>query len=92
VFCAAFRYDASGKSGHASTPEQLDAVMHDIGSDQARYEAMLAWKQRKVRHQQWDGMTSQNVPATASKSRAGAWFWQLEEFKLTSIIRLHLCS
>jgi hypothetical protein len=26
--------------------------MHEIGSDKARYEAMVAWKHRKVRHQQ----------------------------------------
>jgi hypothetical protein len=48
-FCAAARYDASGKTGHASTPEQLAAVVHDIGSDKAKYEAMLAWKHRKVK-------------------------------------------
>jgi hypothetical protein len=51
-FLAACSYDASGKSGNASTPEQLDALLHEIGSDKARYEAMLAWKQRKVRHHQ----------------------------------------
>lgn len=44
----ACRYDATGKSGHASSPEQLDAVMHEIGNDKKRYDAMLAWKTRKV--------------------------------------------
>lgn len=41
------RYDQKG-AGNASTPEQLDALMHEIGSDRARYEAMVAWKSRKV--------------------------------------------
>jgi hypothetical protein len=41
------RFDTSG-AGDASTPEQLDALMHEIGSNKQRYEAMLAWKHRKV--------------------------------------------
>lgn len=44
-------YDPSGKSGHASTPEQLNDVLHEIGSDKARYEAMMAWKHRKLEDQ-----------------------------------------
>lgn len=40
-------YDPSGK-GNASTPEELDQLMHDIGTDKERYEAMLQWKYRKV--------------------------------------------
>lgn len=42
------RYDPTGAAGNASTPEQLDTIMHAIGSDQQRYESMLTWKQRKV--------------------------------------------
>ena len=40
-------YDPKG-DGDASTPEELDNLMHEIGSDQKRYEAMLQWKYRKV--------------------------------------------
>lgn len=43
-FC---RFDFEG-NGHASTPQELDDVMHAIGSDKQRYEAMLAWRYRKV--------------------------------------------
>jgi hypothetical protein len=35
--------------GNASTVEQLDALMHEIGSSKERYEKMLAWKHKKVR-------------------------------------------
>lgn len=40
-------YDPLG-GGNVSTPEELDQLMHAIGSDQRRYEAMLQWKYRKV--------------------------------------------
>ena len=33
-----------GPGGNATTPKELDALMHAIGSDKARYEAMVAWK------------------------------------------------
>jgi hypothetical protein len=35
--------------GNASTVQQLDALMHEIGSNKQRYEKMLAWKHKKVR-------------------------------------------
>jgi hypothetical protein len=34
--------------GNASTVEELDAMMHEIGSNKERYEKMLAWKHKKV--------------------------------------------
>ncbi len=34
--------------GDASTPEELDALMHAIGTNKTRYEEMVAWKMRKV--------------------------------------------
>jgi hypothetical protein len=34
--------------GNASTVEELDALMHEIGSNKERYEKMLAWKHKKV--------------------------------------------
>uniref|UniRef100_A0A383W9Z5 Fucosyltransferase n=1 Tax=Tetradesmus obliquus TaxID=3088 RepID=A0A383W9Z5_TETOB len=43
-------YDPKGK-GNASTVEQLDALMHEIGSNKERYEKMLAWKHKKVEEQ-----------------------------------------
>ncbi|KAF6258523.1 hypothetical protein COO60DRAFT_1691955 [Scenedesmus sp. NREL 46B-D3] len=43
-------FDPQGK-GNASTVEQLDALMHEIGSSKGRYEKMLAWKHRKVEEQ-----------------------------------------
>ncbi|WIA21264.1 hypothetical protein OEZ85_000499 [Tetradesmus obliquus] len=43
-------YDPKGK-GSASTVEQLDALMHEIGSNKERYEKMLAWKHKKVEEQ-----------------------------------------
>lgn len=43
-------YDPAGK-GNASTPTELDALMHEIGSDKARYEAMVAWKHKKPEEQ-----------------------------------------
>jgi hypothetical protein len=42
-----FRYDPAG-SGHAASPEELDAVLHHIGSNKPAYEAMLAWKHSRV--------------------------------------------
>lgn len=42
------RFDPAG-NGNASTPEELDDVMHQIGSDKQRYESMLAWKHTPVR-------------------------------------------
>jgi hypothetical protein len=41
------RYDPAG-SGHAASPEELDAVLHEIGSNKTAYEAMLAWKHSRV--------------------------------------------
>jgi hypothetical protein len=66
LLCNLRRYDRSGKTGHASTPEQLDAVMHEIGSDKQRYEAMLAWKTRKVRPSAWrpSGLATQCLAGT----------------------------
>lgn len=46
VLCS---YDPSGRSGHASTPKELDAVMHAIGSSKELYESRMAWKHRQVR-------------------------------------------
>lgn len=40
-------YDADGK-GNVSTPEQLDELLYEIGSNKERYEAMIAWKYKKV--------------------------------------------
>lgn len=40
-------YDPKGK-GNASTPEELDALLHSIGSNKTRYEEMVAWKSKKV--------------------------------------------
>lgn len=48
-FCVC-SYDPQGNSGHASTPEQLDDIMHRIGSDKGQYEAMVAWKAQRVSH------------------------------------------
>jgi hypothetical protein len=41
------RYD-SGGGGDASTPVELDALMHSIGSNRTRYEQQLAWKRTQV--------------------------------------------
>jgi Glycosyltransferase family 10 (fucosyltransferase) C-term len=41
-------YDPSG-GGDAATPEALAALLAKIGSDQQRYEAMMAWHGRAVR-------------------------------------------
>lgn len=41
-------YDPKG-FGDVSTPQELDNLMHQIGSSKERYEAMLAWKYKQVR-------------------------------------------
>jgi hypothetical protein len=45
--CWCCRFDPAG-GGDAATPEELDELMHTIGSDKRRYESMGAWKHRKV--------------------------------------------
>jgi hypothetical protein len=40
-------YEPGGK-GNASSPQQLYALLQDIGSSRERYEGMLAWRKRKV--------------------------------------------
>jgi hypothetical protein len=40
-------YDPGG-SGNASSPQQLYALLQDIGSSRERYEGKLAWQKRKV--------------------------------------------
>lgn len=40
-------YDPSGHS-NASTPEELDALLGEIGGDKTRYEAMLGWRKAPV--------------------------------------------
>jgi hypothetical protein len=40
-------YDPGGK-GNASSPQQLYALLQDIGSSRERYEGMLAWQKHKV--------------------------------------------
>lgn len=41
-------YDSKGK-GNVSTPQELDDLMHEIGSSKDKYETMLSWKYTKVR-------------------------------------------
>jgi hypothetical protein len=40
--------------------EQLDALMHEIGSNKERYEKMLAWKHKKVRSR-WQLLSAQHA-------------------------------
>lgn len=56
------RYDPLG-AGDAASPEHLDVLLHDIGSNQSRFEAMLAWKHLKV----------SNPLDRAQHARAAAW-------------------
>lgn len=45
-------YDPQG-GDDASSPEALDALLHSIGSNQTKYEEMVAWKARKVSGVVW---------------------------------------
>lgn len=59
-------FDPSG-GGDASTPEELDALLHQIGSDRQRYESMTAWRYRKVGRLRFD------LFAAASDAARVAW-------------------
>lgn len=64
-------YDPEGL-GDASTPATLDALMHEIGSDQKRYEAMLKWKHRKVSDVIWVLFFNCNRPSYRPYGNVGA--------------------
>jgi hypothetical protein len=38
-----------GPGGDVNSPQELDALMHKIGSDKALYDSYLAWKTKPVR-------------------------------------------
>lgn len=68
MFCS---YNAAGQAGHASSPEELDAVMHEIGSSKERYEAMVAWKRRQVTPPVEEGSGGAGCPSCQYQPESG---------------------